>query len=180
MKQIFIIAIIMLVSVVKSPLLAQQDIFIKEYLERFENSRKYLNLVTEMMPEDKYNFRATPESKSFAENLMHIGKAMDWHSQSLIGGREARDNNIDTTFHVGNKSKKDMIAIINKTFDEATKVMKQFDTARFDDHLDYSGLDRTKRQIFLLLADHVTHHRGQMLVCLRLNGLEPPKYMEFQ
>lgn len=179
MKQIFIVTI-MLISAIKSPLLAQQDIFIKEYLERFENSRKYLNLVAEMMPEDKYNFRATPESKSFAENLLHIGKAMDWHSQSLIGGRPARDNNIDTTFHVENKSKKDMIAIINKTFDEATELIKQFDTAHFDDRLDYSGLDRTKRQILLLLADHISHHRGQMLVYLRLNGLEPPKYMEFQ
>jgi hypothetical protein len=29
------------------------------------------------MPEDKYGFRATPKSMTFAENLMHIGYAID-------------------------------------------------------------------------------------------------------
>lgn len=73
-----------------------------------------------------------------------------------------------------------MIATIDKTFDETTKLIEQFDTTHFDDLLDYFGLNRTKRQIFLLLTDHVTHHRGQMLVYMRLNGLVPPKYIEFQ
>ena len=180
MKHILMLTTIMLFSLVKSPLIAQQDDFIKDYLERWENSRKYLILVAETMPEDKYVFKATPEEKTFAENLMHIGLAIDWHSQSLIGGRKARDNRIDTTFQVGNKSKREMIATIDKTFDQATKLIEQFDTAHFNDRLDYFGLDRTKRQIFLLLTDHVTHHRGQMLVYMRLNGLVPPKYIDFQ
>lgn len=42
------------------------------------------------MPEDKYNFKATPEALSFAENLIHIGYAIDWHSQSLLGGRKSK------------------------------------------------------------------------------------------
>ncbi len=180
MKHILILTTILLFSSVKSPLFAQQDNFIKDYLERLENSRKYLILVAETMPENKYGFKATPEEKTFAGNLMHIGLAIDWHCQSLIGGRKSRDNRTDTTFQVGNKSKKEMIDTIDKTFDEAIKLIKQFDTTHFDDRLDYFGLNRTKRQIFLLLADHVTHHRGQMLVYMRLNGLVPPKYIEFQ
>ncbi len=105
-------------------------------------------LVAETMPEDKYGFKATPESMTFAENLMHIGWAMDWHSESLMGGRDARDWNTDTS--------------------------------QLDDELDYFGLKRTKRQVLLLLADHITHHRGQMLVYMRLNGLKPPRYVLFQ
>ena len=95
----------MLFSSVASPLFAQQDSFIKDYLERLENSRKYSILVAETMPEDKYDFRASPESMTFAENLMHIGYAMDWHSQSLLGGQESRDWKTDTIFKVANKSK---------------------------------------------------------------------------
>ncbi len=53
----------MLFSSVISPLFAQQDNFIKDYLERFENSRKYLTLVAEMMPEDKYNLRPLQNGK---------------------------------------------------------------------------------------------------------------------
>ncbi len=180
MKQIFILTTVILLSSATSPLLAQQDSFIKDYLERLENSRKYLLLVAETMPEDKYDFKASPESLTFAENLMHIGFAIDWHSQSLLGGRASRDWKTDTIFKTANKSKEEMIATVNKTFDQAIKLIKQFDTTQFDDELDYFGLNRTKRQIFLLLADHITHHRGQMLVYMRLNGLVPPRYVLFQ
>ncbi len=180
MKHIFILTFILLFSSVTSPLLAQKDNFIKDYLERLENSRKYLILVAEIMPEDKYDFRASPESMTFAENLIHIGFAIDWHSQSLLGGRKSRDWKSDTTFKVAGKSKEEMITTINNTFDATITLIKQFDTTQFDDELNYFGLNRTKRQIFLLLADHLTHHRGQMLVYMRLNGLIPPRYVLFQ
>ena len=170
----------MLFCSLSSLLYAQQDNFIEDYLERLENSRTYLILVAEAMPADNYDFRASQESKTFAENLMHIGYAMDWHSQSLLGGRASRDWKTDTTFVVANKSKDDMIARINKTFDETISLIQRFDTTQFDDKLDYLGLERTKRQIFLLLADHITHHRGQMLVYLRMNGLVPPRYVLYQ
>lgn len=180
MKHVFVLTIIMFINSGASALVAQQDVFIKDYLERLENSRKYLILVAEQMPEDKYDFSASPESMTFAKNLMHIGFAIDWHSQSLLSGRESRDWNTDTIFKVANKSKEEMIATINKTFDETIKLIEQFDTTQLDDELDYFGLNRTKRQIFLLLADHITHHRGQMLVYMRINGLVPPRYVLFQ
>ncbi len=180
MKRILFITTILLFGSFVSPLFAQQDSFIKDFLERFENSRKYLLLVAETMPEENYEFKATPESLSFAENLMHIGFAIDWHSQSLLGGRASREWKTDTIYKTANKSKAEMIATIDKTFDEATKLIEDFDAAQLDDELDYFGLKRTKRQIFLLLADHITHHRGQMLVYMRLKGLIPPRYVLFQ
>tara|TARA_R110002049_G_scaffold308226_2_gene511410 strand:- start:4091 stop:4600 length:510 start_codon:yes stop_codon:yes gene_type:complete len=169
----------MLSSLVQ-PILAQENDFIKEYLERLEKSKDYLIVVAEMIPEDKYMFKATSESMSFAENLMHIAWAMDWHSQSLMGGRDARDWDTDTELKVDNKSKQEMIDKIDETFDKTIEFISNFDTNRLDERLDYFGADRTKRQILLLLADHITHHRGQMLVYMRLNGLKPPRYVLYQ
>jgi len=180
MKNILLFTTILLSGLVSSPAFAQQDDFIKDFLERLENSRNYLILVAETMPADKYHFKASPESLSFAENLMHIGYAVDWHSQSLLGGRASRDWNTDTVFKVANKSKEEMIARIDKTFDESIAMIRQFDPTQLNDELNYFGLNRSKRQIFLLLADHITHHRGQMLVYMRLNGLVPPRYVLFQ
>ena len=177
MKQLFILTSILLFT---SSLFAQESNYIKDYLERLENSRKYLVLVAETMPEDKYEFKATPESKSFAENLMHIGWAMDWHSQSLLGGREPRDWRTDTELRPSNKSKEEMIAKIDETFDKTIKLITEYDSTKLEEKLDYFGLNRTKRQILMLLSDHIAHHRAQMLVSLRLNGLVPPKYVEYQ
>ena len=163
-----------------SPTFGQENNFIKEYLERLENSRTYLMLVVEAMPEEQFNFKATQESMSFAEHLMHIGWAMDWHSQSLMGERDARDWNTDTELKVDNKSKKEMIAKIDETFNKTIAFISNFDTIKLEERLDYFGADRTKRQILLLLTDHITHHRGQMLVYMRLNGLKPPRYVLYQ
>lgn len=168
------------ISLFTSCLIAQENNFIADYIERLENSKKYLILVAETMPEDKYEFKATPESMSFAENLMHIAWAMDWHSQTLMGGRKARDWNTDTELKVHTKSKEEMIAAINRTFEKTIKFISEFDLEKLDDRLDYLGLDRSKRQILLLLSDHITHHRGQMLVYMRLNGLKPPRYVLYQ
>lgn len=179
-KHLLILTSVMLFSSLAKPIFAQENDLIKEYLERLEKSKEYLILLAETMPEDKYEFKATSESMSFAENLMHIAWAMDWHSQSLMGGREARDWETDTELKVDEKSKEEVIAKISETFDRTIEFIANFNPNRLEERLDYFGADRTKRQILLLLADHITHHRGQMLVYMRLNGLQPPRYVLYQ
>lgn len=179
-KQLLITVFISLFTTISSTVFAQQNNFIKDYIERLENSKKYLSLVAENMPEDKYNFKVTEESKSFEENLMHICWAMDWHSQSLLGEREPRDWRTDTELRPSNKSKAEMIAKMEETFDKSIQLISTFEVAKLEDRLDYFGLDRTKRQIMMLLTDHITHHRAQMFVSLRLNGITPPKYVDYQ
>lgn len=154
--------------------------YINEYLERLENSKKYTLKVAELLPEEAYNSKVTAESMSFAQNLLHIGYVMDWHSQSLLGGREARIWQTDTEFKAIGKSKKEMITLIDNTFDKTIALIKDYDINKLSQTLDYFGLQRTKRQILMLLADHITHHRGQMLVTLRLNGITPPRYVLYQ
>lgn len=180
MKSFLFVVMTLLFCSSPSSLLAQEHRFIEDFVERLENSKKYILLVAETMPEDSYSYKATPESLSFAENLLHIGYALDWHSQSLLGGRASREWKTDTVFKVADKSKAEMIVLVDNTFDQAIQLMKEFDTTQLNDELDYFGLNRSKRQIFLLLADHITHHRAQMLVYMRLNGLVPPRYVLFQ
>ena len=180
MKQTLILATLLFFSTTTTPLLAQQDHFIEDAIERLENSRNYLLLVAELMPAEKYDYKATEESLSFSENLMHIGFALDWHSQSLIGDRAARVYQTDTVFKPANKTKAEMMARIDQTFTEAIALLQDVEPAQLNDELDYFGLNRSKRQIFMLLADHITHHRAQMLVSMRLNGLVPPRYVLYQ
>lgn len=180
MKHVLILKSLLWACTISTSLFAQSTDFIGQYLERLENSRRYLILVAEKMPEEKYGFRATPESMNFAEHLMHIAWAMDWHTHSLLGNREPRDWNTDTELKVDKKSKNEMIATIDKTFNTTIEFIRNFGEERLDERLDYFGLDRTKGQVLLLLADHVTHHRGQMLVYLKLNGIKPPRYVLYQ
>ncbi|RMB62870.1 DinB family protein [Dokdonia sinensis] len=180
MRQLFILTIIILSSTASISLQAQETNFINDYLERLENSQKYLNLVAAAMPAEKYEYRVTPESMSFEEHLMHIAWAMDWHSQSLLGGRPARDWETDNELKVASKTKAEMIATVNSTFETTIQFIKDFDTTKLNDKVAYGELERSKRQVLQILSDHITHHRAQMLVAMRLNGLVPPRYMLFQ
>jgi hypothetical protein len=77
-----------LLCLINSSTFAQKDNFLKEYLERWEHSRAYLIAVAEAMPDSSYNFKPTPVEMTFAEQLMHIALAMDWHAQTLIAGKK--------------------------------------------------------------------------------------------
>jgi uncharacterized damage-inducible protein DinB len=180
MRPKIFLTLTLIISSFSTNVIVQQSDFIKDYLERLENSKQYLLLLAEEMPEDKYDFKSTPESMSFEEHLMHIGWAMDWHSQTLLGGHKPRDWETDTELKVDLKSKSEMILTIDKTFELTTKLITEFDTLKLNDRINYLGLERTKRQILLLLSDHITHHRGQMIVYLRLNGISPPRYVLHQ
>jgi uncharacterized damage-inducible protein DinB len=160
------------------PSLAQQDHFLKEYAERWETSRQYMIAVAEAMPEKEYTFRPTPEEMSFAEQLMHIAWVIDWHAFSKADGQEYKPKLEE--FKVQGRSKKEMIEMLNREFERAAKLLITFDPARLEETGTYAKFTRTRRQFFMLMADHVTHHRAQMLVYLRLKGIVPPKYIEFQ
>lgn len=157
---------------------AQKDAFLKDYLERWQTSKQYLLDVAEKMPESEYGFKPTPEQSSFAGQLMHIAAIIDWHGFSKADGQEYKPRYDE--FKAAGLTKRQIIEVLTREFDRAAKLVADFDPARLDETTKYGTFTRTRRQMFMLQTDHVTHHRAQILVYLRLKGLEPPKYWEFQ
>jgi len=161
------------------PVWAQQDPFIRDFMERLDNSQKYLLEMAKSMPEDKYSFRASVDEMTFAEQLVHIAGGVDWHGQTLIIGRNERAEN-DSTFNAARKSKQQIIDLLTKTFKETSTALRKFSGARLDERVNYFSKNRSKRQIFMLLSDHITHHRAQLIVYMRLNGVPPPESINYQ
>ena len=160
-----------------------QDPFISDYLVRWENSKKYLLLVAESMPGQDYGFKPSKTEMSFGEQLAHIAWAMDWHAQNLIGNRKEADFPAairKEMFSADHKSKAELIAIVSRVFDEASTVIRSFDATKLSEIVQYGNLPRSKQQVFLILSDHVTHHRGQLMVYMRLKGIVPPQYFLYQ
>lgn len=156
----------------------QSESFLNDFAERWETSRQYLMEMAEVMPESKYHYRPTSEEMSFADQLMHIAWVIDWHCFAKIDGQEFRPRLEE--FKPEGLTKKEMMAIVDQEFKRAAMLIADFDPARLEETGTYGKFTRTRRQFFLLMADHVTHHRGQMIVYLRLNDIVPPPYMEFQ
>lgn len=148
-----------------------QDAFLKEYLLKWQNGAQYTIEVAESMPEDKYDYKPAADVRSFREQVVHIMNNMVWLSESYLtqakfsGDLKRKD-----------LSKEEIIALLRQATIFAQNAVKSFDVNDLDKTVDFFAGPMTKRQILVLMNDHMTHHRGQLIVYARINGIKPPRY----
>ena len=163
-------------------LFAQPEPVGKLYLDaavtKLQHAKAYTLAMAELMPESKYGFKPVPEEMSFAEQLLHLGDNLDWLTSQYLY-RESRESNPFKRPPAPYK-KEEVIAAVTQAYDYAIDKFKHFDVSHLTDsvYFEYMGAGRmSKLQFMNLVNDHQTHHRGQMIVYLRLNGITPPEYM---
>lgn len=139
---------------------------------KWVNSKTYTMKLANLMPEDKYDFRPTPEEMTFREQLLHIADNMTWLSSSYLFG-EAPAKRTST----GKLSKADVLKIIGAAYDLGLKAHENVKGSQLDEQVKFFAGPMTRRQILFLMHDHKTHHLGQLIVYLRLNGIKPPAYV---
>lgn len=155
-----------------SNVLAQQATPKEAFLEKWENSKHYMIAMAEAMPEEHYNFKPTERQMSFKEQLIHIKGNMDWLSNTFFTEKEFKREK--TTLP---ETKDETIALLSEAFDATLAIIKNSSESELATVVDFFAGPKSKLQILNLLQDHVTHHRGQLVVYLNLNKVEPPKYV---
>jgi len=150
---------------------SSQDPFIEDFKSKWQNARAYTLEFAKAMPADKYDFAPVPEEMTFARQLVHMCGNMIWLSTDFLNGPEFP---LDVD-HPSEK-KEDVIRLLEASFDHAALAIANFSPDQLDDTVEFFAGEMTRRRIFFLMTDHVTHHRGQLVVYLRLNGITPPRY----
>ena len=156
------------------PLFAQND-FAIEFGTVWQRAKAYTLKIAEAMPEEHYQFSPTKETKTFEEELTHI-VANFAALQYYATGKKA---NFLDGFKRKGKSKSETLSMLNKAFDA---IMQQIENLK-DKEAGHSvkffapNVAMTKKGIYMLIRDHMTHHRGQLVVYLRLKGIKPPRYV---
>jgi len=149
-----------------------QDSFLSDYKIKWQNAAEYTIAFAKAMPEDYYSYTPTPVEMTFREQLRHVAANIVWLNSSYLNGSSTH---IDPS-KAGN-SKKEIIAMLEKTFAYATQTINGLTEKQLNDRVQFVAGEMTRRRIMLLLTDHVTHHRGQLVVYLRMKNVEPPKYV---
>lgn len=132
----------------------------KHLLSTLENSRNYTLAVAAAMPADRFSSRPVEGMMSFGELLNHIAYGIQWWEDNFIKGKDTGWNPPE--------SKEDLaqtIHYINEAYDSLKKTLEQSDT------------DEKVLNGFYATLDHITHHRGQAVVHLRLHSMVPPEYV---
>lgn len=165
--------IILLIFITTTTTIMAQQTTIKDaWLEKWENSKTYLLAMAEAMPGEKYDFKPTPRQMSFKEQLMHIKGNMDWLSTTYF-----TENTFDRSKTIIPVTKAETIKLITEAFDSAKGIVENAPDATLRDTVDFFAGPKSKVQILNLLQDHVSHHRGQLIVYLNLCEIEPPRFV---
>lgn len=155
-----------------------QQSYLDEFAQKWENASKYTLQIAEAISEEDYSYRPTPEQRSFQEQLLHTASNMIWLSHQYLGYTE---EGFDLSakrqaYKAADYTREETIAELEWALEFAASAIEAFDADQLEEKVDFFAGPMSKRQIFQLMNDHHTHHRGQLIVYMRLLGETPPRY----
>jgi uncharacterized damage-inducible protein DinB len=157
---------------------AQQDPWLNDLSSKWVNAQKYSLEIANLMPELAYGFKPTPDEMSFGEQLIHTASNMVWLSESYLTTEKSQISLADfKKLEVGKMTKKQITEVLSQSFEFAGKAIQNADPNKLGEEVKFFAGPMARRKVLLLLHDHITHHRGQMIVYLRLNGIKPARYV---
>jgi len=148
-------------------------LFMEAAKKKLLNAKAYTLKVAELMPAEFYQFRPSEQEMGFAEQLLHLSANLGWLSSAyLTGGQNPVQKSDMATF-----LKDSVIRVVNRTYDYALHALEYLPADQLKEPVIFFAGPMNKLQIINLINDHQTHHRGQLLVYLRLKNIKPPDYV---
>ena len=147
-------------------------LFMDAAILKLKHAKEYTIKMAQLMPAGKYDFKPSPEEMSFDQQLLHIAQPMQYLCKTYLNGKantiQVPDSNLD---------KDATIKVLNSVYDYAIATLEDFKSEQLSDTVSFFIRPMNKLQILNLLNDHQTHHRAQLVVYLRINGIKPPDYI---
>jgi uncharacterized damage-inducible protein DinB len=145
----------------------------KEFLAIWDGATDYTMEVIERMPEKEWDSSPAEGSMSFRQQLFHI-------EGNLHGLTDRYIREKDSSFELkkdSSISKARMKERMRKTFEKVQGTLRDISEKELRDTTElFERMEVPKKRVFLLMRDHMTHHRAQMIIALRQAGKEPPEY----
>ncbi len=144
-----------------------------EMVDDWKRAKAYTLEFIEAMPDDKVNFKATEEIRSFAEQILHM-------SQGTIGltangtGAEPIYSDVNLEQQEDFKNKESLMKIAAEAYDFAIESIGNMDMTTASEIVSRGPFNVSRIGWVRKGFEHQTHHRGQCVIYLRLSGATPP------
>jgi uncharacterized damage-inducible protein DinB len=148
------------------------SLFMEAAIAKQKHAKEYTIQVAEKMPAGKYGFKPSPEEMSFDEQLLHTARLMQFLCKTFLNGSANPVKIPDSA-----TDKDATIRLLNSVYDYTIVTLQNFKAVQLSDTVSFFVKPTNKLQIINLLNDHQTHHRAQLIVYLRINGIKPPDYV---
>ena len=176
MKNLFLFGILFLglnISAISQSGSAK-SIFAKNFATVWQGAQDYTLEVAEAMPEEQYGFRGDEEVMSFEEQLVHITGNLYGLTSRFIKEEQSpyqRPKAEELSKSEIIEQLKAAFVYVSAALDSMSEEEMQEAAPKF-----WAKEPTSKSTIFLLMRDHMTHHRAQCILFLRMNDIQPPRY----
>jgi uncharacterized damage-inducible protein DinB len=134
-------------------------------------NKKFLSLA-EALPQDKYNWRPSSDSRSFAEVFLHVAGER-YFILGLMGA--APPPGFDgKTFEKSTTDKAKIVEELNKSWDYTQKTIQGMANSDYAKLLPKLGPDANEGDVIYILVADAHEHLGQLVAYARVNGIVPP------
>jgi uncharacterized damage-inducible protein DinB len=156
----------------------------KELADAFRTVRRNTIQIAEEIPEDKYDFRAAPETRTIAQTLAHLAIAPQF--QLHVHTNKVTDMG---TFNFGElfekfgaaenqpRTKAELIAYLKEEGDKFASFLETVDDAFLAERVSLppgaQPPNKTRFEMILGSKEHEMHHRGQLMLVERILGQVP-------
>ena len=143
-------------------------------LEQWNDIGRKLTAMAEDFPEDKYEFKANAEQRSFREVLLHVADTNYFFTNPVNGEKAPATEDFSKDKL---KTKAEVAAYVKKSFADGAAAIK----AKGDAGLNSLVVDPYSNRQFRVIdfaygfAEHSGEHYGQLVVYYRVNGMVPPE-----
>ncbi len=141
-------------------------------IDQWNYAGKKLIAMAEDFPEDKYDYKPTPEVRSFAEQLLHVAGANLIYVAAAKGEKPGEENLPRAEY----KTKADVATVLKKSFAEGAAIMKQKGDKGMMEKVKnpFANELTTLYSLAMGFNEHSGEHYGQLVVYYRVSGMVPP------
>ncbi|HWH57302.1 MAG TPA: DinB family protein [Terriglobales bacterium] len=139
--------------------------------------KKFVDLAN-AVPADKFAWKPSEDTRSFAEVLMHVAGER-YQILRLMGATPPADFN-GKTFEKSTTDKAQIIAELDKTWAFAKQTIGGMSNADFAKLLPKLGPQANAGDVVYILVADAHEHLGQAITYARVNGVVPPWTVEAQ
>ncbi len=148
----------------------------EQTIAEWTRAKAYTKAYLDAMPADGYAFKATPEVRSFAQQMLHLAGANYMFSASAAGKTPPAEAG---TMETGPQTKEAVTKAVLASYDYVIDIIKSIPAEQMSQEVTFFNMKATKGLVLAKAFEHQTHHRGQTTPYLRLKGVTPPQEMLF-
>lgn len=131
--------------------------------------------MAEDFPEDKYDFKAQKDERTFAENLIHVA-ADEYFIMSAIKGAAMGPAGNEDSLKIMLPKKADVVKFVKQVVADGDQLIKEQGDSGLAREFKFPWGNMMVHGSFgwQAMIEHAGEHYGQLVVYYRLNGLVPP------